>query len=445
MVSTTEFRLPDLGEGLTEGEIVRWLVAVGDEVSLNQPIVEVETAKALVEIPSPHAGTVAQLLCEQGTTVDVGAPIIAFTLAGTGSPSANGAAVAATESAGNKEDAKGASSDAPERTSVLVGYGPSTAPPKRRAKKSSQASGQPSNGGAAEQVAAVLAKPPVRKLARELGVDLRAVHPTGPRSSITRTDVKDAAASSASATIGAAGPSTEDLPREERIPIRGVRRATADAMVESAFTAPHTSVTIDVDMTNSMALIARLRAMKEFAEVRVGPLLLVAMAVVRAVERQPMVNAAWLEETHEIVLKRYVNLGIAVATERGLVVPNIKDAQTLSTKKLANALTELVATARAGRATPHDLSGGTISITNIGVFGVDGGAPILPPKQSAILAIGAIRPRPWVYQGEVVPRDVARVTMSFDHRIVDGEQGAKFVADVASFLTDPELALLAWG
>ncbi|MBX6723036.1 MAG: 2-oxo acid dehydrogenase subunit E2, partial [Dactylosporangium sp.] len=302
----------------------------------------------------------------------------------------------------------------------------------------------PAAPDAGPQRAVALAKPPVRKLARDLGVDLLTVTGTGPQGSITREDVQAAAA--AAATTAATGPAAARFgpDREQRIPIRGVRKLTAENMVASAFTAPHVTEFLTVDVTRSMKALDRLRRQPEWQDVRISPLLLVAKAALVAIGRHPMVNSTWSEATGEIIVKEYVNLGIAAATERGLIVPNIKDAGRLSLRELADALTALVQTARAGKTSPADMSGGTFTITNVGVFGVDAGTPILPPGEAAILAFGAVREAPWVHQGKIRIRQVTTLSLSFDHRIIDGELGSAFLRDVGRFLTDPEAMLLAW-
>ncbi|SCL16397.1 pyruvate dehydrogenase E2 component (dihydrolipoamide acetyltransferase) [Micromonospora rhizosphaerae] len=476
-----EFNLPDLGEGLTEGEILAWLVKVGDVIELNQPIVEVETAKAAVEIPAKWAGRVQAIFHPEGSTVEVGTPIIAIDTdpdagpiepstpgaAGEDLPTPSAASLAAVEIApkeGMVEPGLIGGAAPGGRTAVLVGYGPRTTAAKRRPRKGAapvpaQASTAPApvapapaapvspapavNGGGP-----VLAKPPVRKLAKDLGVDLVTLTGSGPLGSITREDVQRAA----SATTTAAEPLTVAAPattaasfgadREQRIPVKGVRKLTAENMSRSAFTAPHVTEFLTVDVTRAMKALDRLRNRREWRDVRVSPLLLVAKAMLLAVKRHPMVNSTWAGD--EIVVKEYVNLGIAAATERGLIVPNIKDAGRLSLRELADAMTDLVQTAKAGRTSPADMSGGTLTITNVGVFGVDTGTPILPPGESAILAFGAVREMPWVHKGKVRPRQVTTLGLSFDHRIIDGELGSKFLRDVGDFLADPEAALLAW-
>ncbi|ASW57323.1 dihydrolipoamide acetyltransferase family protein [Plantactinospora sp. KBS50] len=470
-----EFPLPDLGEGLTEGEILKWMVSVGDTIELNQPIVEVETAKAAVEIPAKWAGQVHAIFQDEGATVEVGTPIIAIdTQPGAGPvpeatttgqpgselPTPSAASLAAVQIA----PAEGAiepgmvGSPAPARTPVLVGYGPRTAAAKRRPRKA--APGTPTAAPAATPApapaapqgrngAVVLAKPPVRRLARDLGVDLGALAGSGPLGSITREDVQRAADGEPGAAATAPAPSRPagsapsfGADREQRIPVKGVRKLTAENMARSAFTAPHVTEFLTVDVTRSMRALDRLRARRDWRDVRVSPLLLVAKAVLLAVRRHPMVNSAWAGD--EIVVKEYVNLGIAAATERGLIVPNIKDAGRLSLRELADAMTGLVQTAKSGRTAPADMAGGTLTITNVGVFGVDTGTPILPPGESAILAFGAVREMPWVHKGKVKPRQVTTLGLSFDHRIIDGELGSRFLADIGAFLADPEASLLAW-
>jgi pyruvate dehydrogenase E2 component (dihydrolipoamide acetyltransferase) len=480
-----EFNLPDLGEGLTEGEILKWLVAVGDTIELNQPIVEVETAKAAVEIPAKWAGRVHAIFHEEGTTVEVGTPIIAIdtepdapATPDGGGPSAEAlAAVEVAPAEGAVEPGLIGGPAPGGRTAVLVGYGPRTAPAKRRPRKSGRTTPPapaaapapqprvPAPAAATAPAVApvspvapavspttgrgpVLAKPPVRKLARDLGVDLTTIVGTGPLGSITREDVHRAAtAAAAGAPAVAPQPAVGSAPtfgpeREQRIPVKGVRKVMAENMVASKFTAPHVTMFHTIDITRSMQALERLRARPDWRDVRVSPLLLVAKAVLLAVKRHPLINSTWAGD--EIIVKEYVNLGIAAATERGLVVPNIKDAGRLTLRELAEALNNLVQTARAGRTTPADMSGGTLTITNVGVFGVDGGTPILPPGESAILAFGAIREQPWVHEGQIAIRQVTTLGLSFDHRIIDGELGSKFLRDVGDFLTDPQTALLAW-
>ena len=462
-----EFTLPDLGEGLTEGEILSWLVKVGDTIELNQPIVEVETAKAAVEIPAKWAGVVTRIFHEAGTTVEVGSPIVAIDTDPSAGPlpapdDNGGLPVPSAESLAAVEIAPAEGSVEPGliggpapggRTAVLVGYGPRSTSAKRRPRIGTTSAPAPAPVVAPPPAPApapvpvatsarVLAKPPVRKVARDLGVDLATVVGTGPMGSVTRDDVHQAVASPAVASPAVAP--AFDASRERRIPVKGVRKLTAENMVASAFTAPHVTEFLTVDVTRTMKALDKIKARPEFRDLRISPLLLVAKAVLLAVGRHPMVNSSWSGATGEIVVKEYVNLGIAAATERGLIVPNVKDAGRLTLRELAEALNTLVQIAKSGKTPPSDMSGGTLSITNVGVFGIDTGTPILPPGESAILAFGAIRPTPWVHNGKIKIRQVTTLGLSFDHRIIDGELGSKFLRDIGDFLTDPESALLAW-
>ncbi|WP_250284498.1 MULTISPECIES: 2-oxo acid dehydrogenase subunit E2 [unclassified Frankia] len=564
-MSREQFRLPDLGEGLPDAEIVRWLVEVGEHVTVNQPIAEVETAKALVEVPSPFAGVLAVRHAEPGDTVEVGQPLVTVDTDASAGGSGSGTVDAAAESSASSTNGthraggaipvtagpaapesrrrRGQTPAAPgsdpasghpsgpasgsregdgERMPVLVGYGPRGGPgvSRRAARRSSRqdptgradeaaaatrtgpttrinlaigtgpatrtglpdpaGGGRPAGTGAdaggsprppdgldaprrPARAVAVLAKPPVRKLARDLGVDLGTIVGTGPHGTISRADVeaartltnghdagRDASHDAGRDTHWDASPDTAPgagRDRVRRIPVTGLRRAAAQAMVTSAANAPQATEFISVDVTETMAARDRLAALPEFADVRVTPLLFVAKALLTAVSRHPMVNSRWEDaagdEPARIAVHEYVNLGIAVASPRGLVVPNIADADRMSLVELAHALHELTVTARAGKSTPEALRGGTITITNVGVFGVDIGTPLLNPPEAAILALGAIRPMPWVYGGELAVRTVAQLALTFDHRIVDGELGSRVLADAARMLTDPAVAL-AW-
>ena len=535
MPELKQFKLPDVGEGLTEADIVRWLVKPGDTISINQIIVEIETAKAVVELPSPYAGVVKDLLVPEGVTADVGTPIISVAVGAadaaggerTGEPGSEPttaergpvptptADVAPPLTEISLAPAEGAvepglyGSPAPkeQRQAVLVGYGIKLGPTKRRPRKPTAApvpadaaappaeatapdgATQPAAGSAratfitsdtsvtppapnapsagpatAPRAAApggrieVLAKPPVRKLAKDLGVDLSVLAGTGPSGSITREDVQAAAAGPATAQGPVAGavPGPEpvgpaqradvrlaSLPREERIAIRGVRKHTAAAMAASAFTAPHVTEFLQINITETMVATARLRSLPEFDGVKVSPLVLVAKALLVAAARHPMINSSWDEAAQEIVVKHYVNLGIAAATARGLVVPTVKDAHAMSLPGLAQSIADLTETARAGKSTPADLRGGTITITNVGVFGVDTGTPIITPGEAAILAFGQVKDAPWVVDGQLTVRKVCTLSLAFDHRIVDGDLGSAVLRDVGAMLTDP-LRMLAW-
>jgi len=406
MSTVKTFLLPDLGEGLADAELLTWSVDVGDTITLNQTIAEVETAKAPVELPSPYAGVVVARHAEEGTTIDVGAPFLDIEVAGpatTGPASPDTADEAAADARPEPSVEKAESETvgaAPTRTPVLVGYGVAEETSSRRP----------------------LAAPPVRKEARERGIDLATVAPTGPHGNVTRDDLAVSSAPHAD---------------KERTPIKGVRKHTAEAMVRSAFTAPHVTEFVTVDVTPMMELLDELKASPLLAGVRVTPLALVAKALLIAVREHPSLNSSWDEAANEIVTKKYVNLGIAAATPRGLMVPNIKNAQTLGFRDLCSSLSALTAVAKEGKTGPAELADGTITITNIGVFGIDSGTPILTPGEAAILYFGAVRRQPWEYRGEIELRHVTTLSLSFDHRLVDGEQGSKFLSTVATLLSDP--------
>jgi len=486
-MAVKHFNLPDPGEGLVEAEIVTWKVKVGDVVKVNDIIVEIETAKSLVELPVPYAGTVAALFVAEGDTVEVGTPIISVDdgLGGdvapvTAPPATTVAGIANAASPGEVDRTAG---DVPEeRVANLVGYGPRVTSGKRRARSGPGAPAPvasapaataptPVAGGPAAAAPVVaqpvsapaalagggraLAKPPVRKFAKDHGIDLSQVTGSGQGGIVTRADVEEFAAggtaAAASGADSAAGGSAYVAPvftttgeRETRIPIKGVRKVTAQAMVASAFTAPHVTEFVTVDVTRTMKLVDRLRDDREFRDVKVSPLLVVAKALIIASRRHPGINATWDEAAQEIVVKNYVNLGIAAATPRGLMVPNIRDADQMSLRQLADAMANLISTARDGRTQPAAMSGGSITITNVGVFGVDTGTPILNSGEAAILCFGAIRQMPWVVKGKIKPRWVTQLGLSFDHRMVNGDLGSRFLADVAAILHDPGQALV-WG
>lgn len=455
-MSDLQFELPDVGEGLTEAEIVQWKVAPGDAVEVNQVLVEIETAKSLVELPSPFAGTVGALLVQEGQTVDVGTPIISVSSAGSAASGAPAAAPAAEseEATLAADTAASVSSEEPRPGAVLVGYGsaghtssrrrgrgatpvveapaPSSAPPAAPAARR-----QPPTSIPAASALPVIAKPPIRKLAKDLEVDLTTIEGTGLAGEITRDDVVREA-SQASVFRNIETPQWADE-REERIPVKGVRKAIATAMTRSAFTAPHVSLFVDVDATRTMEFVKRLKSSTDFAGVKVSPLLIMAKAMIWAVRRNPTVNSEWTDQ--EIIVRHYVNLGVAAATPRGLIVPNVKEAQGMSLLELARALESLTLTARDGKTPPADQQNGTITVTNIGVFGMDTGTPILNPGEVGIVALGTIKQKPWVVDGEVRSRFVTTLGASFDHRVVDGDVASRFLADVASIIEEPALLL----
>ena len=486
-----EFKLPDVGEGLTEAEIVSWKVKEGDTVEINDIIVEIETAKSLVELPSPYAGTVQALLVAEGEMIPVGTPIIAI-----GDPSEAPAPAAAAPAPAEMEiDLSNPAASGGGEGESLVGRNKADRGPQRRARRGpatpatdagtasqTQLQGAFAPGGArsedvdpadekpvpatsartepgpramamvpaaATEPGAIraLAKPPVRKLAKDLGVDIALLRPTGPNGTVSREDVQAAVGGQAAPVAATAAPSRAPGERETREPIKGVRKMMATAMVGSAFTAPHVTEWITVDVTRTMEFVDRLKTRREFRDVKVSPLLVLSRAVMLAMRRTPEINSFWDEAAQEVVYKSYVNLGIAAATPRGLVVPNVKEAQDLSLLDLAGELNQLTATAREGKTQPAEMSGGTFTITNVGVFGVDAGTPIINPGESAILCFGAIRKQPWVVTGptgedELGIRQLTTLALSFDHRHIDGEKGSRFLADVAGILEDPASALL---
>ena len=505
------FHLPDVGEGLTEADIVEWKVQIGDTVAVNDVLVEIETAKSLVELPSPYAGTVSQLMVREGETVDVGSPIIAVragstaddgvqqpgapmtpapvpapaqddeqpsaSLTGTGpkadavkrrprvsrpaaapetadpktaapkaaAPAASPAASAAVSAAAATPASEPA---APADSAQAAAVSAAGATPAAPATPAERAPGVAAAGAAVQDtlsrlIQRVLAKPPVRKAAKDLGINLADVPATGASGEVTKQDLISYQAQRESEQDSAdtfwAGPQQSSDDRIERIPVKGVRRATAKAMVESAFTAPHVSIFVDVDASRTMEFVKRLKASRDFEGIKVSPLLILAKAVIWAAARNPSVNATWAGD--EILVKHYMNLGIAAATPRGLMVPNIKDAQDLSLKELALALNDLAVTARAGKTPPAAMRGGTLTITNIGALGIDTGTPIINPGEVAIVAFGTIKQKPWVLDGEVIPRWITTLGGSFDHRVVDGDLSARFMADVAAILEEPALLL----
>jgi len=475
-----EYKLPDVGEGLTEAEIVAWRVKVGDLIEVNDIVVDIETAKSIVELPSPYAGEVTALLVPEGETVPVGTPIIRIG-AGEAAP-AGGSAATPTPEAEMEIDLSNPAASGGGEGESLVGRNKADRGPTRRARRSvpgaaaanaqAQAAFEPGASPAVELddlpehappapvadpvpaatpgAVRALAKPPVRKLAKDLGVDLASLVGAGPAGSVTREQVQSAAASVEQRGASATGvvDTRRSAPgaRETREPIKGVRKMMAQAMVSSAYSAPHVTEWVSVDATRTVELVERLRSHREFRDVKVSPLLVLAKACLLAIRRTPEVNSFWDEAAQEVVLKHYVNLGIAAATPRGLVVPNVKDADAMTLRELALALGELTTTAKEGRTQPADMSGGSFTITNVGVFGVDAGTPIINPGESAILCFGSITKKPWVVteggEDRIVPRHVTTLALSFDHRHADGEKGSRFLADVASILEDPASALL---
>ncbi|MFJ4658392.1 dihydrolipoamide acetyltransferase family protein [Nocardia sp. NPDC088792] len=514
-----EFRLPDLGEGLVDAELVSWAVKVGDTVTLNQTIAEVETAKAQVALPSPYAGTVLELLAQPGETVPVGAPLIRIgTDAGAGATPAQRQAVLVgygpdNETVSRRARAAAAKNDAARAAADPAAAGRTGTEPDNSAAPGSAAAadestaarlaGENTASGTAAGAAAAwgtnapggdttgrgaavvgtdlpvrgiagaagdlgrrlpapagrpAATPAARKLAREIGIDLAAVLGTGPDGAVTLEDLHGAQRGFSTPREPLAG--SEHIPihtvppvtpvgtarrtpseRETRTPIAGIRKRTAAAMVASAQHIPQASTFVTTDFTGSMELLDHLRATSSFQGLSLTPLALVAKAALVALHEFPELNSYWDDENQQIVVKHYVNLGIAVASERGLLVPNLKEAQTMSLRDLCLEISRAAGTARSGTATPADLTGGTFTISNVGVFGVDAGVPMVNPGEAAILCLGSIRKRPWVHRDELAVRWVTMLGMSFDHRLIDGEQGSRFLASVAALLEDPMILL----
>jgi 2-oxoisovalerate dehydrogenase E2 component (dihydrolipoyl transacylase) len=472
-LSEEVFLLPDVGEGLVEAEIVTWKVAVGDVVTLNQPLVDIETAKATVELPSPYAGTVVALHGNVGDVMEVHKPLITFDVGGTATAPEKVAATPASQA----EAASELIEQSPEaigagREAVLVGYGvanedgvatrkhrrtgrtgapitPSVPPPLPA----------PASVSAAAPSMAPRCTPPVRLYAKQHGVDLTTVAGTGRDGLITRDDVERAVSGTpvAAPARGPApsGPTTtsrfvgRDIeswssgPKEERIPVKGVLRSMAEAMVQSASSAPHAAVWVRLDATKTMELLTSLKKQPSLQDVRLSPLTIVAMALCDAARHYPGLNSSFDAAASEVVVRRSVNLGIAADTPRGLIVPNIKGADQLDLVSMAQALNVLVDKARNGTTTPNEMIGTTLTITNVGPFGVDAAMPILPPGTGAILAIGQIAKAPWVVNDEVVVRQVCEIAMSFDHRQIDGALASRVLGHVAKFLEDPAAALIA--
>lgn len=494
-----DYLLPDVGEGLTEAEIVAWRVKVGDVIDINDVVVDIETAKSIVELPSPYAGTVTALLVAEGETVAVGTPIISVgDPSPLDAPAPSSAPPAETSPAPELEiDLSNPAASGGGEGESLVGRSKAERGPQRRPRKGSaspstesaaatqmQVQGAFSPGGAqsdpvveadepavpaheveeratpeafvpasaqtGEQVRA-LAKPPVRRLAKDLGVDLASLTPSGPGGTVTRDDVQAAAAAlferkAPDTPIAEVPIGREPGARETREPVKGVRKMMGQAMVDSAFSAPHVTEWVTVDVTRASELVERLKTHRDFRDTKVTPLLVLAKAALLALRRTPIINSTWDDAAQEVVVKHYVNLGIAAATPRGLVVPNVKDAHDLTLRELADALAALTATAREGRTQPADMADGSFTITNVGVFGVDAGTPIINPGESAILCFGATRRQPWVVgsgaEERLEIRDVCTLALSFDHRHVDGQAGSQFLADVAAIMEDPATALL---
>ena len=391
------FHLPDAGEGLTEAEIVRWLVEPGDSVSVNQMVVEIETAKATVELPIPWAGVVSEIHEEIGAVVPVGARVISIETQ--------------VES---------------QRDPVLVGYGVKEgASLTRRSRKQTPTESTLNSNR-------VTAKPLVRKLAKDKGIDLSTLVGTGLNGEVTREDVQVALGG------GVVPPSVSQDHAGERIPVRGVQRLMAEAMVASAFTAPHVTEWVEVDMSRTLEVVDKI---KTRSNERITPFVLVSAALIRAAQKYPRINSSWIDtkEGADVLIHPNIHLGFATDTSKGLLVPVVRNANADNPIALSASITTQMNKARDGSASPSDLTGGTITVTNVGVFGVDGGTPIITPGQAAILAMGRIMHKPWVVDDSIVIRPIMQLTFSFDHRIIDGALGSRALASVANYLADPAL------
>jgi len=481
VANTKDFLLPDLGEGLTEGEIVSWLVSVGDTVEVDQPVAEVETAKAVVEVPSPFAGTVVALHGEPGEEVEVGKPLVTIDLDGGAAPDAGAPEVQPEDATSEPGGVPGTTAkDAevgeaiPKPTdevddggsgNVLVGYGTGGGGGSRRRRAGAAGAAGPAGTAPAapKREGRPLAKPPVRKFARDKGVDLAQVQGSGPDGVITRDDIEAFLARSTGgngATAPAAVPPAEDYqqllqPQQdapqvaapqppsddliERIPVKGVRKAIARQMTISRQQIPEATTWVDVDATRLWELRQDLNASQ--AEVKVSPLAIIMRACVAGLREFPEVNARLDTETNEIVLQHFVNLGFAAQTDSGLMVPVIKRADRLSTLGIAKELNRLAAAARERKVTPDEMTGGTFTLSNYGSFGVDGGSAVINHPEAAILGVGRITDRPWVHDGRIEVRKVQQLSIAFDHRICDGGEAAGFLRFVADCVENPTTLL----
>ncbi len=479
MAVVREFTLPDLGEGLTEAVIVQWLVEVGEVVAVDQPVVEVETAKAMVEVPCPYGGVVTARFGAAGTEVPVGAPLVTVAVgaapedsAGRGSApgSANGSASVAVP-ADPAPGAEGAGTDAAGSGNVLVGYGTSGAAARRRRILPSSAeaparrsatpappattngtatNGTATNGTATGDAAGTavadgsrtvaVISPLVRRIAREHDLDLREVRGSGRDGLILRTDVESAVRalgerqSAAARTADAAGP----VPGEERIPLKGLRGAAAEKFSRSRREIPDATCWVDADATD---LLATRRAMNVPGAPKVSLLALLARICTAALARYPELNATVDTAAQEIVRLPAVHLGFAAQTDRGLVVPVVRDAQGRTVEQLSAEIARLTDAARAGKLSPAELSRGTFTLNNYGVFGVDGSTPILNHPEAAMLGVGRIAAKPWVHDGELAVREVVQLSFTFDHRVCDGGIAGGFLRYVADCVEQPALLL----
>jgi 2-oxoisovalerate dehydrogenase E2 component (dihydrolipoyl transacylase) len=471
-LSEEVFLLPDVGEGLVEAEIVAWKVNVGDTVTLNQPLVDIETAKATVELPSPYEGTVVKLHGNIGDVMEVHKPLITFETGGAG-------ASTSVESADSAPVEEAAASHGEGREAVLVGYGvanedgvatrkhrrqgsPPSTPAPPAPPPPPVAPPAPIASASTASTLAPRSTPPVRLYAKQHGIDLTTLAGTGRDGLITRSDVEQALSGAPAGAVTAprtsapiTGPTSTSRfvgrvieswatgPKEERIPVKGVLRSMAEAMVQSAFSAPHAAVWVRLDATKTVELLTSLKKQPSLEALRLSPLTIVALALCDAARHYPGLNSSFDAAAGEVVVRRSINLGIAADTPRGLIVPNIKGADELGLVDMAQALNVLVEKARNGTTTPNEMIGTTLTITNVGPFGVDAAMPILPPGTGAILAVGQVAKAPWVVDDEVVVRQVVEIALSFDHRQIDGALASRVLGHVARFLEDPAAAIIA--
>jgi 2-oxoisovalerate dehydrogenase E2 component (dihydrolipoyl transacylase) len=432
-----DFLLPDLGEGLEEAEIIAWHVQVGDHVEVDQEIAEVETAKAVVAVPVPFAGTVAEIHASPGAVVAVGRPLITITAdepaAGFREPGAITPRAAAAAAPTTAEGASG---------NVLIGYGTTTAPRRgtRRAGRSSRRAPAPPAAPAAapdpgRRSPVPVISPLVRKIARDAGLDLTGVTGTGPSGLVRREDVQRALAQRAAAEPVTTAASPAD-PGEKRIPLRGPRRSAAEKLTRSRREIPEATVWVDVDATG---LLDARRVLSAGTQQPVSLLALLGRFALLGLRRYPELNARVAQD--EIIVPGYVHLGFAAQTSKGLVVPVVHDAHRLSTRELSAALAACTTAARDGSLRPAELTGGTFTVNNYGVFGVDGSAAIINHPEVAILGMGRIIDRPWVVDGQITIRSVCELTLAFDHRVCDGGTAGGFLRYVADCIESPVSAI----
>ncbi|MFI1830180.1 dihydrolipoamide acetyltransferase family protein [Streptomyces sp. NPDC020412] len=475
MAQVLEFRLPDLGEGLTEAEIVRWLVSVGDVVAVDQPVVEVETAKAMVEVPCPYGGVVTARFGEEGTELPVGAPLLTVAVGAAADGTAGAAPAPAAEAAeqagtagtaGTVEGAEkapgksgeSAAKPAGESSSgnVLVGYGTGAPVARRRRVRPDSAAAPAATPAASAQTAqsvpsmqtmqtmqtaqagpVPVISPLVRRLARENGLDLQRMTGSGPDGLIMRSDVEHAV--QAAATEARPAPTAAASgPVGERVPLRGVRGAVADKLSRSRTEIPDATCWVDADATELMAARA---AMNAAGGPKVSLIALLARICTAALARHPELNSTVDTAAREIVRLPSVHLGFAAQTERGLVVPVIRDAHARSVESLTEEFARLTEAARRSALTPAELTGGTFTLNNYGVFGVDGSTPIINHPEAAMLGVGRIVPKPWVHQGELAVRQVVQLSLTFDHRVCDGGTAGGFLRYVADCVEHPAVLL----